>query len=186
MADIQQIRKNIQEKETDYKAIVSSATIKKIGAGINFINNSQTMSHDWKLNRFYSFGRNIVNLDGHLTNPFAWEIVAFSFVHGTAGISGTTTFQIQWRPANDTAAAANILSSAISFGTSLPSNRHYMLRLTDDVEVSGSGLITKPIFTKKTFFAGDRLQLNLTSAMNGAQDLAIKLHWRPINDSDVT
>ena len=62
----------------------------KLGASINFINNSQTMRHEWKLNCFYSFGKGIVNLDGHLTNPFAWEIVSMSIVNGIAKISGPT------------------------------------------------------------------------------------------------
>ena len=186
MSDVNQNRKNIQEKETDYKAIVSSATMKKLGASINFINNSQTMRHEWKLNRFYSFGKGIVNLDGHLTNPFAWEIISMSIVNGTAGISGSTVFNLQWINASNVL-QGNILTSNITFGTSYPSNAHFMKRVTDNVILAGSGLpITNFTFTKRTFFAGERVQLNLIDAMNGATDLAILLHWRPINDTDVT
>ena len=102
----------------------------------------------------------------------------------TASISGPTVLILQWINASN-ALQGNILQIS-HFGTTYPNNAHFMKRVTDNVVLAGAGLpITNFTFTKRTFFLQAKSAIKFNRRNEWATDLAILIHWRPINDTDV-
>ena len=177
MSDITPERKMIQNEETAPQAAVSESTMTRVGAAINFINTKQ--------NKQFFFG--CAGKYSVLTVPFtdigiqevfneASEITNVGVRFGESGSSGTSTFDIQWRPGDDSSPWASIFSDKPSVANTAPNDSVFD---ANGVSPTPSGC-TQPVLSKTAFVAGDKLRCNIDAVAVDAADLFLTITFRPI------
>lgn len=180
MTQIVPARADIEIEEVSYRASVSEFTFNKIGGSVNFINNRQYDTHRFQLNGSYPLGAGSTGTDGAYIFLFNCELVGLSIYHGQQGLSGTTYVDLHWLSGGNTDEGSifttrpTIDSSAVDFSYSL----YDVLNSSDIILPTG---ITSPVFNKVNFNQGDAIRFDLDSAMVGARDLSVTIHFRPRN-----
>jgi hypothetical protein len=179
MTDITAQRINIQAEETDYRSAVSEGTMTRMGAAVNFINTRQYDTHAFHLNGLYKKGVSVVGSDGIFPVLFDMEIVGITMWNRRNGTSGNTTLDVQWLSAPGVN-EGTIFSAKPSFNNNV-GNSAYMIKdfLSDTVVVEPALGATDPVLSKSQFDAGDALLLVIDSAMVGAEDCSLLIHFRP-------
>lgn len=180
MAEISEFKENIQQEEVQYKASVSEATNTKIGGAINFINGRQYDTHSFNLNGAYILGTGSTGLDGKFIVLRNMELVAISFSNKQAGASGTTTVDIHWFNGSGSD-QGTIFSTRPAIDSTAPADAYGIKGLASGYSDSGGTGITLPVLSKTTFNAGDALDFQLDTSMQGARDFNLNIHFRPIN-----
>ena len=173
--DIVAERSIIQQEETAPQAATSESTMTRLGANQNFINLYQLDQVDFKLNGPYNIVTPPqVHLDGIITFPFNFEIVAIAISNGTNnGDSGTTELDVKWQPYDNSTPYASIFTTTPKF---TPAAAAQDLCFDGDTKTG----FTAPVLSKTLFDAKDKLRVDLLQAISGVVDGAgIKIFWRP-------
>ena len=180
MTDIAPARRNIQIEEVQYRASVSEFTANAIGGAVNFINEKQYDSHRFQLNGTYSLGAGSTGTDGAYICLFNMQILAISIFHGRQGTSGTTTLDIHWLSGGSTD-EGTIFSSKPTINSSAVDNSYSLYDVSTASDIVLPTGFTSPSLSKSTFNQGEALRFDLDTAMSGAKDVNITIHFRPIN-----
>lgn len=172
-------RINIQQEETSRRRPVSESVLSRVGAGINFVNNRQYDTHAFHLNGLYRKGMTTIGRDGIFPIIFDMEIIAISMFNRVVGTSSNTQFDLRWLSSSGTV-VGSIFSTKPRF-TTATGNNAYMIRnfLTSTTSAIPSSGATVPVLSKSEFDAGDALLLRIDSAMVGAEDASLLIHFRP-------
>lgn len=176
MADVTSLRRNIQTAEVAYKAAVSESTWNKIGGAINFINNY--------INKQYELG--CAGPYSTLTVPYtdigtqevferASQITQIFITYGESGSSGTSEFDIQWAADNSGTWASIFSTTPKVLNTATNDNVFDM----STVCTLPSGC-TRPVLSKTTFAAGDKLRCNIVSSTVGGADFIMTVKFIPL------
>lgn len=176
MAQVTSARNNIQQEEVQYKAAVSEAVGFKIGGAINFINDYQNKHFDMGVTGGFSV----------LTVPFtdigcqevferASEITNVFVRYGTAGSASTSELDIEWA-ADNSGTWASIFSTTPKVGNAAPDDNVFDANSVCTLPAS----CTRPVLSKTTFAAGDKIRCNIVTAATGADTMVLKIHFRPI------
>lgn len=179
MTDISPARINIQQEETAYRAGVSESTLSRVGAATNFVNLRQYDSHAFHVNGLYSLAVGILGYDGIFPILFDVEITGLTMYNRVAGTSGTTTVDIhKFTDANTD--AGTIFSTRPAIDSTAPNNAYMIRRELDNTNFPATQTgLTYPVFSTTDFSAGEALFFEIDSAMSGAEDLTLELHFRP-------
>lgn len=177
MSDITPERKMIQVEETSPQAAVSESVMTRVGAAINFINTSQNKQFFFGCGGAYS-NLSTPYLDIGIQEVFndPSEIINVGGRFGETGSSGTSTFDIQWRPKDDSSAWASIFSTKPSVSNTATNDGVFDANAVSPLP---SGC-TAPVLSKTTFAAGDKLRCNIDSAATGSSDFFLTVTFRPI------
>lgn len=180
MTDITANRENVTIEETKYKASISEATAQKIGGSLNFVNLKQYDTHTFNLNGVYELGVGSTGLDGMFICLINMELVAITISNEVSGVSGTTTVDIDWFNGSGSN-QGTIFSTKPSIDSTSPNDAYGIKGIATGFSDFGGTGITLPVMSKTTFNAGDALNISLDTAMSSAQNLAVSVHFRPIN-----
>lgn len=179
MADVTAARSNIDENDVAFKASISSAVGTKIAGSINFLNTKHYQTHQFNFNGAYSLGVGFVGADGIFPILFDMEIVGLTMFNRLSGTTGTTEIDIEWL--NGSNSNQGSIFSTTPKIDSTSSDYSYLIR--DELNSTNVELptgATAPVFSKTSFSAGQALFCEIVSAMSGAQDCALLLHFRPV------
>lgn len=176
MADITPGRNNIQVEEASYKAAVSEAVGSKIGGAINFINNYQ--------NKIFQMG--VTGGFSVLTVPYtdigcqevferASEITNIFVKYGVAGSASTSELDIEWASDNS-GTWASIFSTTPKVGNAASDDNVFDANSVCTLPAS----CTRPILSKTTFAAGDKIRCNIVTAATDADTMVLTIQFRPI------
>lgn len=174
MADIVDEKVQIQQEETAPQAACSEGMFTRVGGAINFINNRQFDTIDFKINGPYNLSdMPQLQFDGLVTFPFAFEVVYASIYTGPVAASGgTTQLDVKWKP-RGSGSYATIFGTKPAFTNAAG---------VSDLCSNGQSLtgFTAPTLVKTNFDAWDLLKLDILSAVTGDQEgCGLKLFWRP-------
>jgi hypothetical protein len=184
MADLANLRAQIQVEDVRYKASVSEYTHQKIGGAINFINTYQYKHFEFGfLKAFAPSGTPTYNVA--LSLPFVisdlesfpsnCEIVGITLLHSTSGSSGTTELDIEWASINS-GTFASIFSTTPKATSAAPSDAQFN---TLGIGTTPTGC-TVPVLSKTTFNAGDVLRCKAISLQSGNPNgFLMRIFYRP-------
>lgn len=169
-------RNNIYQEEVVYKAAVSEAVGSKIAGAINFINNKQNKHFDMGVTGGFSV----------LTVPYtdigaqevfetASEITNVFVKYGVAGTASTSELDIEWA-ADNSGTWASIFSTTPKVGNAASDNNVFDANSVCTLPAS----CTRPVLSKTTFAAGDKIRCNIVTAATDADTMVLKIHFRPI------
>lgn len=179
MADITPRRINIQQEEVKYRAAVSEATLSRVGASTNFINEKQYDSRGFFLNGPYGNSAGSTGVDGAWGILFDIDIVGIMMFNLVAGSSGTTTLDIRRWTATNTG-NTSIFSTKPSITFSAPNNTYLFLDIANSTTLEDPVLgRTMPVLSTTQLNAGDMLTMNIDAAMTGAENCGILIYYRP-------
>lgn len=173
MADLSDLKQNIQIEETRFRFAVSESWAQKIGRAINFINNRHHAVKRWDINGIYSaISLPYAGLDGY---DICWkdlEIVDIFMWLQTAGSGGTTEIDIK-KATTPGGAFASIFSTTPKISSSAGSGTW--------VRIGGSGTgLVAPVLASSNLNAGDVLRCDLVQAQTGSPNgCGIVLLHRP-------
>lgn len=173
MADLTGERKNLQIEETRFRGAVSESLLQKTGKSINFINNYQYDSKRFPINGPYSIMSSypVLGVDGLVPVEYNIEIINIWAYNLTAGASGTTELDIK-KATTPGGAFTSIFSTTPKFTSTAVSNAW--------IKVGGSlAGATAPVLSSTSLSAGDMLRCDLVSAMPGAENCGLIIHFRP-------
>ena len=174
MANLPEERKDIQIEETRFKAALAQALFSRLGSAINFINNRHFYQKDWELNGVYnSMPTPQLGVDNIFSYPknFTLEDVQI-FTGSVNGSSGTTEFDIKWRPENT--------GSWVSIFTTTPKFTSAAAAFTSVRKGQTVSGFTAPVLNKTTFDAWDQLRLDVIQTVAGSPEGAqVKIWFRP-------
>jgi hypothetical protein len=177
MVDIAPQRINIQEAETNYKASVSEALLKRVGASTNFINDSQYVRWDFKANGPYKTGP---GLDGAIIFEADVEISAVSMYNLIAGTSGTTTIDIRrYTSSNTPAGGTSIFSVKPSISFTAGNYAYVSYNFVTSTALENPSGTTLPVLSTVNLNAGDMLVLNIDAVQVLAQNCGLSIGFRP-------
>jgi len=179
MTDVTGIRRILQIEEVDSESGLSEDLFFKVGETTNFIATKQYDTHAWHLNRLYKRGVGVEGRDGIFPVLFDMEIVGITLWNRKTGSAGTTTLDVQWLSASSST-EGSIFSTKPAFNINV-GNQAYLIKdvLNDTVVASPASGSTTPILSKTNFDAGDAMKLVIDSAMTGAEDCSLLIHFRP-------
>lgn len=179
MTDLTEQRINITQQETSRRNAVSEALLSRVGSSINFINKRQYDTHAFHFNRLYSKGVGVVGRDGIFPILFDMEILGLTMWNRRAGTSGITELDVIWYSGSNSQ-EGSIFSTTPKFNTTV-GNDAYMIQdfLNDTVPAQPSSGSTLAVLSKSEFDAGDALLCKIESAMSGAEDCSLLIHFRP-------
>lgn len=169
-------RNNIYQEEVVYKAAVSEAVGSKIAGAINFINNKQNKHFDMGVTGGFSV----------LTVPYtdigaqevfetASEITNVFVKYGVAGTASTSELDIEWA-ADNSGTWASIFSTTPKVGNAASDNNVFDANTVCTLPAN----CTRPVLSKTTFAAGDKIRCNIVTAATGADTMVLKIEFRPI------
>lgn len=179
MADITPERINIQEEETDYKAAVSEALLKRTGAGINFINLRQYDTKQFFVNgRYDKVSGAQTEVDGAQMMLFDAEIVGVMMFNMVAGSSGTTTLDINRWTASNTGGTSifTIKPSITSAAGNIAFVAYDFLNSTTLENPAGT---TLPTLAVTNLNAGDLLTLDIDAKQVAGENCGLVIYYRP-------
>lgn len=179
MAKLQEIKRDVYEEETSFRKSVSEAVAQKLGNSINFINNRQYDSHQFNFNGQYALGVGVVGADGIFPILFDMEIMGFTMYNRRAGISGTTTIDLQWL-SDSNVNNGSIFSTKPSISSAAPNNSYMIKNILTGTDIKLPTGGTSPVLSKTSFVAGDAILCVIDSAMSGGETMAVMIHYRPI------
>ena len=173
------VREILRVGDVSYKRAVSEAIFSRFAATNNFINTYQTDIKEWKLNGSYSVATGITFYDGVASFFYNSEIVGINFYNGTAGSSGTTTFNVKWI---DTLGVdqGTIFSTSPSISSAASNNAIGFKNLVTLNTVTSTG-ITLPVFSKTQFLEGESVYFELSTSMVSALNCGLTIFYRPIS-----
>ena len=186
MADVSDIRTNIQVEEVKYKAAISEAVGQKIAGAINFINNKQYKHFEFGFLKaispngtptYNTFTPSNTVVSDFEVFPANSEIVGIIFEHATSGSSGTTELDIEWATENS-GTWASIFSTTPKVASTAPSDAQFD---TLAIATTPTGC-TVAVISKTNFDAGDRLRCKAISLQAGTPNgFTMRIFYRPIN-----
>lgn len=178
MAEITPAKQNIRTEDVAFRASVSEAVGNKIGGAINFINQKIYLSHQFNFNGAYSLGTGFVGADGIFSCLFDMEIIGLTMFNRRSGSSGTTEIDVEWL--NGSNSNQGSIFSTTPKLASTSSDYSYLIRdERNAVNIELPTGATAPVFSKTQFDAGDALFCEIVSAMSGAEDCALIIHFVP-------
>ena len=179
MAELTPLREQVFEEETRFGSSVSEGVAKKLGRGINFINTRQHMIYPFNFNGLYSLLTGFEGVDGVMPLLFDLRVIGLTIYNRRAGTSGNTTIDIL-RQTESGGAGSSIFTVKPSFAVASGDDAYLIYDSQSESIVKGpaSGA-TAPEFNSINFNAGDVLRVKLDSAMSGAEDCGIILHYIP-------
>ena len=181
------VRQDIYQEETDYRSAISENLMTKLGQGINFINDNQLVTFNYRyLGPFKTLSG---GEDGVLVLPYAGEIVGYSGHIRVAPTLGGTILAIDIHKLNSSGVdQGTMLENTIQIATTTANNAMFMkntLSSTESVTTGigggGGGSTDLPNITTSTFAAGEGLRVDLEGATgsHGAEDLSFNIWIRP-------
>lgn len=173
MSDIVEERLNIQQEETKSQAAVSESTMSRVGAGINFVNKRHYYNHDFNLNGKYNIVAPQNGIDGFLTYPFPFEILAVVLKTGdNPGTGGTSEFDLKWAPIT-----GGVYQSIFSVTPKYTPAAGAHAAVVTGGTTAG---MTAPVLSKTQFDAYDIIRLDTLQHVTGPVDSAfLKVFIRP-------
>lgn len=184
MTDIVPSRTNIQQEEVAYKAAVSEATGTRVGGAINFINRYQHDSHDFKYNGLYRTFTGIAGADGVFFCLTPIELIGCAMWNRVSGSSSNTTIDVDWY-SDATTNEGTIFSTQPSIASTASDNAYFIYDAISNTDVATGTGVTPARFSTTRFAAGSILVATMDSGMPDAEDLCLRLFFRPINASEV-
>ena len=177
MSEVTPQRIIIQNEETAYKASVSEALLRRVGATTNFINKNQYVQWDFKLNGPYKTG---LGLDGAFPIHKDCEITAITMYNLIAGSSGATTLDIRlYTGSNTPSGGSSIFSQKPSIDFSAGNVAYVSYDFVDSVVLENPSGTTLPILGTTNLNKGDLLVVNVDSAQVLGQHCGIVVGFRP-------
>lgn len=172
-------RIDIQQPEVSRGRPVSESTFSRMAATVNFINERQHMIYPFNFNGLYSLLTGFEGVDGAMPLLFNLRVIGLTIYNRKAGTSGNTTIDIL-RQTESGGAGSSIFTVKPSLAVASGDNAYLIYDSQSDSVVKGpaSGA-TAPEFNNINFDAGDVLRVKLDSAMSGAEDCGIILHYIP-------
>src|SRR6056297_2236032 len=176
MSDVTPARNNIKIQDVAFRSALSESVGSKIAGAINFLNTKDYQTHSFNFNGAYSLGVGVVGADGIFPILFDMEIVGLTMFNRKSGTTGTTELDVEWL--NGTNSNQGSIFSTTPKMTSSTSDFSYLIR----DELNGSNVelptgATAPVFSKTHFEAGDALFCEIVSAMTGAEDCSLLIHF---------
>lgn len=181
MADISEARNNIQEEETNYRAAVSEALLKRTGASINFINKRQYDTKQFFLNgRYDRISGAQTGVDGANMMLFDAEIVGVMMFNLVAGSSGTTTLDIRRFTASNTpAGGTSIFSTKPSISYTAGNYAFVAYDFLNSTTLENPSGTTLPVLSITNLNAGDLLVLNIDDKQISGENCGLIIYYRP-------
>jgi len=175
MSEVSPKKQDICTEQIQEGSIISEAGQRLLASNLNFHNERNLKEHRWNLNGTYKEGE-ASYIDGHLVSPYNYSIASISIYNYIDGNADSTEFDLEYIDVNGVN-QGSIFSTIPSVSSGNGNHYHYMLRVVDDVELVGSGTITKPVFLKTQFNAGEAIILKLNLGMVSAEDLTVVIHY---------
>ena len=182
------VRQDIYQEETDYRSAISENLMTKLGQGINFINDNQLQTFNFRF--LGPFGSLSGGEDGVLVFPYNIEVVGYSGHIRLAPVSGGTILGIDFHKLNSSGTdQGTILENSIQIATTASNNAmFYKNTLTSTESVTtgigggGGGSTDLPNITSSTFSAGEGLRIDLDGVTSGTgqEDLSVNVWCRPV------
>ena len=172
-------RINIFEEETNRRSSLSEALFSRVGASINFINQRQYDTHAFHFNRLYAKGAGVVGRDGVFPVLFDMEIIGMTMWNRRSGSVGTTELDVLWLSGSESL-QGSIFSTTPKISTTSGDNSYIIQDFLNNQTIAQpSSGATIPVLSKSQFDAGDAMLCKIESAMNGAEDCSLLIHFRP-------
>ena len=110
------VRQDIYQEETDYRSAISENLMTKLGQGINFINDNQLQTFNFRF--LGPFGSMSGGEDGVWFFPYNIEVVGYSGHIRLAPVSGGTILGIDFHKLNGVTNISenDIIQTAYNFG----------------------------------------------------------------------
>lgn len=180
MSDVIEERIIIQNEEVSYRAAVSEASATRMAAVTNLISKRQYDAKAFYVNGKYGlFNSPQISVDGAHTFLFDVEIVGILMFNMTAGISGTTTFDI-FKYSTTGGSGSSIFTTKPSLIFSSGNNSFLVSRFGEDPTTlqnpSGS---TLPILNSAFLDAGEIIALNIDARQVRAENAGLVIYFRP-------
>ena len=182
-------RQDIYQEEVDYRSALSENLMTKMGQGINFINDNQLQTFNFRFLGPFGSGP-AGGEDGVLVFPFNVEIVGYSGHLRLAPVTGGTILGIDFHKLNSSGVdQGTILENNITISTSASNNAmFYKNSLTSTESVTtgigggGGGSTDLPNITSTTLSAGEGLRIDLVgvSSGTGQEDLSVNVWCSPV------
>ena len=180
-------RQDIYQEEVDYRSALSENLMTKLGQGINFINDNQLVTFNYRyLGPFRTLSG---GEDGVLVMPYAGEIIGYSGHIRVAPSGGGSIIAIDIHKLNSSGVdQGTMLENTIQISTSAANNAMFMKNTLSSFESSttgigggGGGGSDLPNVTTSDFAAGEGLRVDLEGATgsHGAEDLSFNIWIRP-------
>ena len=184
MSELLPVKENMEVEEMQAEAAASEGTMSKVGKNINFMNTFYAGPRQFKANGFYNDG-NIpdTKIDGPVSLEADAEIFLLSAWNFTAGVSGTTEFDIICHPAN-----GDPSYSIFTTTPKIPSSADHspfasmIQRVIDGVTETlfqSTGTTLAVFITPNEFKRGDRFTMSLLDKQVSAIDCGIEISFRP-------
>tara|TARA_Y100001937_G_scaffold13127_1_gene17129 strand:+ start:1171 stop:1713 length:543 start_codon:yes stop_codon:yes gene_type:complete len=180
MAEITPAKNNIFVEETDFRSAVSEQLLQKVGGSINFINDKQMCTYDFKF--FGKFRAISGGEDGAMVMPFNIEICAISFRLRDCGSSGNTTVDLH-KISTAGADSGSIFTNKIIIAHNETNEKGFMTNFvastSNNVDQSASQLPTMTD-SNRLVNAGESIRLDIDGNATDAQDLVVYIYYRPV------
>lgn len=177
MAYVTPARNNIDVKDVQFRASISSAVGNKIAAGLNFINTKHTDQHSFHLNGDVALLQQEQVGDGFYFAIFNMEITGYSLVSGRGGTSGATIVDLHKVSADGTD-SGTIFSLKPQISTSAADESSQFRNEIDSSTGAPTGH-TLGEFSSTTIDQGEKLRFDIDSAMAGSENLTLTIYFRP-------
>lgn len=174
MTAITGARNQIQQEEVDFNSSVSEATLTRIGASINFIND-----HVVTRVQFGKAGTAYADTDIGTREqvPVDAEISYIGVQWNDSGSSGTTTMDVHLiRGGSD---QGTIFSTKPAVSSAASNNGSFVRDFVDSVTAGTTTNVTIPVLSTTNLNQGDVLRFDFDAAAPGATDVILTLAWRP-------
>jgi hypothetical protein len=177
MADIADLRSDVQIEETRFRFAVSESFAQKLGGSINFVNHRQYDTKAFFANGPYAITATLETaVDGLYVFPFDVEIFEVMMFNIVAGSGGTTSLDVKRATATGSS-FSTIFSTAPAIATTADHTDAAYIRTGG----SGTGL-TAPVLTTTPFNidAGHAIRLDFLSKQTGSpQNCGLIIYMRP-------
>ena len=181
------VRNDIFQDETDYRSAISENLMSKIGQSINFINDNQLQTFNWRyLGPFLTLS---TGEDGVLVFPYDLEVVGYSGHIRVAPTAGGTILGVDIHKLNSSGVdQGTILENNIQISTSAANNAMFYKNTITSTETTttgigggGGGSTDLPNITTTSFSAGEGMRVDIMDAVagHGGEDLSFNVWVRP-------
>lgn len=172
----------LQQEEVKYRSSVSEATLTRVAATTNHINNRQMDSKSFVLNGPYDQGGAMqTGVDGAWIVPVDMTITKISMYVLEAGTSGTTTFDVRrFTDANTPVGGATIFGTKPSIDFSAGDNVWLTYDFLNSVIIKNPTGTTIPTLVIPDLYEGEMVYLNFDSKQVGSKNCGLIISYRPI------
>ena len=179
MAEVTPAKNNLHQEEVDYKSALSEQLMTKMAGSINFINDKQMCTYDFKF--FGKFKAISGGEDGAMVMPFDIEICAISFRLRDCGSSGNTTVDLH-KISTAGVDSGSIFTNKIIIAHNETNEKGFMTNFltstSNDVDQTASQLPTMTS-SNRLVNAGESIRLDIDGNATDAQDLVVYIYYRP-------